>query len=175
VIAFLSILAGILYTAGPWPLGYIGLGELLVLIFFGPVAVGGTYYVQSLEINAAVILAGFAPGLLSVAILSVNNLRDIEEDRQTGKKTLAVRFGRPFAMAEYFFSVIGACLIPIAVHVLTNNYTYSLLAVLTIFFTFPAFYIVFARKHGRSLNSTLAYTGKLLFLYTILFSVGWIM
>ena len=71
----------------------MGLGDLFVLIFFGPVAVAGTYYVQALTVHATVVVAGLAPGLLSVAILAVNNLRDVDEDRRTGKRTLAVRFG----------------------------------------------------------------------------------
>ena len=94
VLAGLAILSGIFYTAGKYPLGYLGFGDILVFIFFGPVAVAGTYYVQSLELNSAIIFAGVAPGLFSVAILTVNNLRDIDSDRKSGKNTLAVRFGR---------------------------------------------------------------------------------
>ena len=85
-VGLLSILFGFLYTAGPYPLGYNGLGDIFVLIFFGPVAVGGTYYVQTLDINTAVLIAGLAPGLFSVAILTVNNLRDIGTDAEAGKK-----------------------------------------------------------------------------------------
>jgi len=113
IVAILSILSGILYTAGPRSLGYLGLGEIFVLIFFGPVAVGGTYYVQSLQMDSLVILEGFGPGFFSMAILVVNNLRDIESDRRSGKKTLAVRFGRTFAKVEYVFAVLAAYLIPI--------------------------------------------------------------
>src|SRR3989338_1631546 len=86
VIGVAAILSGILYTAGPWPLGYLGLGEIFVIIFFGVVAVAGTYYAQSLEMNWAIIFAGLAPGFFSAAILAVNNLRDMETDRQSGKK-----------------------------------------------------------------------------------------
>jgi len=174
-IAILSIISGLLYTAGPFPLGYIGLGEIFVLIFFGPVAVGGTYYVQSLEINPAVIIAGLAPGFFSVAILTVNNLRDLEGDKRSGKKTLAVRFGQNFAMTEYFFAVIIAGLIPVGIHALTESYPYSLLGVLTILFTFPAICTVLTKSDGPALNDVLAYTGKLLFFYTLLFSVGWLL
>ncbi|MCB0376252.1 MAG: 1,4-dihydroxy-2-naphthoate polyprenyltransferase, partial [Sinomicrobium sp.] len=110
LIGFLSIVSGILYTAGPKPLGYLGFGDIFVLIFFGPVAVAGTYYVQSYELNMAVVLAGFGPGLLSVAILSINNLRDVSGDRRSGKKTLAVRFGEYFARCEYLFTIIAAAL-----------------------------------------------------------------
>jgi len=113
VIGFVSIISGILYTAGPKPLGYVGLGDIFVLIFFGPIAVAGTYYVQSLEINMAVILAGFGPGLISMAILSVNNMRDIDSDKKSGKKTLAVRFGRTFAQNEYLLCIILAGLLPL--------------------------------------------------------------
>lgn len=175
IIAILSILSGLLYTAGPFPLGYLGLGEIFVLIFLGPVAVGGTYYVQSLEINPAVILSGLAPGLFSVAILTVNNLRDIEGDRQSGKKTLAVRFGKTFAMAEYFFAVLIACLIPVGIHVMTESYPFSLAAVLTAFLAFPALRTVLTKSDGPSLNEALAYTGKILFVYTVLFSIGWLL
>ena len=122
IIAVASIISGIFYTAGPRPLGYLGLGDLFVLIFFGPVAVGGTYFTQALEINWAVIVAGLAPGFLSMAVLAVNNLRDIDTDRRAGKLTLAVRFGRSFAMSEYLFCIIAACLIPFAVFLITDDH-----------------------------------------------------
>jgi 1,4-dihydroxy-2-naphtoate prenyltransferase (EC 2.5.1.-) len=92
IIGILSIASGILYTGGPWPLGYLGLGDLFVLIFFGPVAVAGTFYVQTLEITPVVIFAGLGPGLLATALLAVNNLRDEPTDKKVGKLTLAVRF-----------------------------------------------------------------------------------
>jgi len=109
-IGLLSILFGILYTAGPLPLGYNGLGDIFVFLFFGLVAVGGTYYVQALTITPEAIIAGAAPGFWSVGILTVNNLRDIDNDRKGGKKTLAARFGRTFARSEYVMCVLGACL-----------------------------------------------------------------
>ena len=92
VAGLLSILVAILYTAGPFPLGYHGLGELFVFIFFGLVAVCGTYYVQAREISPLAIWAAVPMGLLTSGILSVNNLRDLETDRATGKWTLAARF-----------------------------------------------------------------------------------
>src|SRR5208283_4567440 len=121
IIAIASIFSGILYTAGPKPLGYLGLGDLFVLIFFGPVAVGVTYFTQALEINWAVIAAGLAPGFLSMAILAVNNLRDMDTDRRAGKLTLAVRFGRSFAMSEYLFCIIAATLIPFTLVLITGT------------------------------------------------------
>ncbi|MCF6285727.1 MAG: 1,4-dihydroxy-2-naphthoate polyprenyltransferase, partial [Candidatus Hydrogenedentes bacterium] len=107
-IGVVSVICGILYTGGPYPLGYLGLGDLFVLVFFGPVAVGGTYYVQALTLPTDVLVAGLMPGLFSTAILTVNNLRDADTDVRTGKKTLAVRFGKPFARLEYLFCVIVA-------------------------------------------------------------------
>ncbi len=175
IIGVLSILSGILYTAGPFPLGYLGLGDLFVLIFFGPVAVGGTYYVQALTVSWVVIAAGAAPGLISVAILTVNNLRDIDGDRKAGKKTLAVRFGRTFARMEYFHTVAAACLVPVGIHLATGRYPLASLAVLTLFFTPKGLNIVLSKTDGPSLNGALAYTGKLLLIYGVLFSAGWVL
>lgn len=173
-IGILSILAGYFYTAGARPLGYIGLGEILVLIFFGPVAVAGTYYVQSLEVNLAVVLAGLGPGFLSVAILVVNNLRDINSDKKVGKRTLAVRFGRSFAMQEYLFCILMASFAPILIYCITQDKITSLLSVLIAFIAIPAIKTVFTQSEGLSLNRALGYTGYILIIYSALFSVGWI-
>lgn len=175
IIGVLSIISGIFYTAGPYPLGYLGLGEIFVFVFFGPVAVGGTYYVQTLDINPLPIIAGLAPGFLSVAVLVVNNIRDLDSDQKSNKKTLAVRFGRSFAMSEYFLSIVAAAIVPVILCVLTQDYKYSLLASLSVAFALPSIKTVFTKSDGPSLNHALAYTGKLLFLYGILFSVGWIL
>jgi 1,4-dihydroxy-2-naphthoate octaprenyltransferase len=174
IIGILSISSGIFYTAGPRPLGYLGLGELFVLIFFGPVAVAGTYYVQSLEINAAVIIAGLAPGLFSSAILVVNNLRDIEGDARTGKKTLAVRFGADFAKKEFLFFILSACVIPAAVFLITHDHIYTLLAVFSSLFSLSTILTVLTKQEGTALNHALAKTGLLLIIYSVIFSVGWI-
>lgn len=171
----LSILSGIIYTAGPFPLGYIGLADIFVLIFFGPVAAAGTYYVQALSIHPWVIVAGFAPGLFSVAILTVNNLRDLENDKNHNKKTLAVRFGKNFAMYEYAFSFFLACLIPIVIYFISGKYKWTSLSTLTLFLSPIVLKPVFSETNGLILNKTLANTGKLLIIYGILFSVGWIL
>lgn len=107
-----SILFGILYTGGPKPLGYLGLGELLVLFYFGPVAVGGTYYAQHLECPLPVLVCSLSPGLLATAILIANNLRDERGDRIAEKKTLVVRWGKRFGQIEYSSSLLGALFIP---------------------------------------------------------------
>lgn len=174
VIGILSILAGILYTAGPRPLGYLGLGEVLVFIFFGPVAVGGTYYVQSFEINWAVILAGAAAGLLSSAILVVNNLRDINTDQRSGKMTLAVRFGRTFAQSEYFICIMAAALLPVVIYGITRDHIETLFAVVIPLLALKSIHTVYTKSDGPSLNQALADTGNLLLIFSIIFSVGWI-
>jgi 1,4-dihydroxy-2-naphthoate octaprenyltransferase len=173
IIGGLSIISGILYTAGPFPLGYHGLGDIFVLFFFGPVALAGTYYVQALTVNWVVILAGFAPGLFSVAILTVNNLRDYDGDRKSNKKTLAVRFGRTFAKFEYLISILVASLIAVAIPVLTGKHHLLWIAGGTFFISVPVLRIVFKETGGPSLNGALALTGKLLLIYGILFSIGW--
>jgi len=175
IIGVLAILSGIFYTAGPRPLGYIGLGDLFVLIFFGPVAVGGTYYVQSYEINMAVILAGFAPGFISVAILTINNLRDINSDRNAGKRTLAVRFGRSFAVSQYLFSIVAASLIPVVIYWITEDHIAILACSALTLIAIPIIKTVCEKSDGLSLNNALAQTGKLLMVYSVLFSIGWIL
>jgi 1,4-dihydroxy-2-naphthoate octaprenyltransferase len=175
IIAAASIISGILYTAGPKPLGYLGLGDIFVLFFFGPVAVGGTYYVQALEVNWAVIVAGLAPGFLSMAILAVNNLRDIDTDRRAGKLTLAVRFGRSFAMAEYLFCIIAATLTPFAVYLITDDHEGIAVASLTGFCAIPCVKAAFTHLDGAGLNRVLGDTGRLLLIYSVLFSLGWVL
>ncbi len=175
VIGLFSILFGILYTAGPYPIGYNGLGEIFVLVFFGPVAVGGTYYVQTLSIDWTVIAAGLSPGLFSVAILAVNNLRDIEGDRRAKKRTLAARFGRTFGRTEYLLSVLIGSLIPTVLWLLADASVWVLMTLAVPLVAIPTFSAVYATTDGPRLNDVLATTGKLLLLFAVLFSVGWIL
>ncbi|MCC6143596.1 MAG: 1,4-dihydroxy-2-naphthoate polyprenyltransferase [Candidatus Hydrogenedentes bacterium] len=174
-IGLFSVLFAILYTGGPFPLGYIGVADLFVLIFFGPVAVGGTYYVQAQHIDSIAIIAGLAPGLVSTAILTVNNLRDIEGDRVAGKKSLAVRFGRTFARGEYLLTLVaGMGVVPLAVCLLANGHWFALAASLTLLPALRPLRIVFTSTDGPALNQVLAATGKLLVIFTIVFSAGWL-
>lgn len=176
VIGLVSIACGVLYTGGPYPLGYIGLGDVFVLIFFGPVAVGGTYFLQTLRIGPEVIVAGLMPGLISVAILTVNNLRDIDTDRVSGKKTLAVRFGRGFARWEYAISLLGACVIvPGWLCYQAGGHWAAMACVLALLRAVPIVRTVFTTLEGPTLNSGLAATGQVLLLQTVLFCVGWLM
>lgn len=174
VVGLLSMLFAVLYTAGPYPLGYIGVADLFVLIFFGPVAVAGTYYVQALQLPLAPVLIGFAPGLLSVAILTVNNLRDVNQDRKAGKKTLAVRLGVTYARCQYLLCLIIAIVVIPAAAAAVSGHVLACVAVLA---AAPAAYcirVVFTESDGAKMNDCLARTGKVLLLFCVLFSAGWI-
>ncbi len=175
VIGLFSIAAGIMYTGGPFPLGYNGLGDIFVFIFFGLVAVGGTYYVQALDINLYVLVAGVAPGLFSTAILTVNNLRDVREDRRAGKHTLPVVLGENFGRLEYVLSIVLACLVPIVLVLLSSAHYFSLAALFTGFLAIPSIRILYHEPPGRIYNVVLAQTGLVLLVYSILFSIGWIL
>ena len=168
IIGLSSLVLGYLYTGGPKPLGYLGLGDFLVLIYFGPVAVGGTYFVQTLEINSVVLISGLAPGFLSVALLSVNNLRDADTDASAGKKTLAVRFGKYFARFEYLISIIIAALIPVLLPFGRTLWIASLVCV----FTLPAIMKIFREEDSTELIKALENTGKVMLFFGIAFSIG---
>ncbi len=173
IVGVASILCGVLYTGGPYPLGYRGLGDLFVLVFFGPVAVAGTYWVQALDLDWRPILAGLGPGLISVAILAVNNLRDRETDAKAGKLTLAVRLGVRFTRIEYTTSVLVACLSPLVFLVTGVAGVGMLLPLLTLLAAWPVHRAVWQKSDGPALNAALADTGKLLLLYAVLFCIGW--
>lgn len=176
VLGLLSILSGILYTGGPFALAYLGLGDLFVLIFFGLVATGGTYYVQVHSLNTGVLVAALGPGLLATAILAVNNLRDHRTDALSGKKTLAVRFGARFCQLEYLFCWLGACLLPLGLFVFgAEKHPLSLLAMGALLPAWPAIRTVMSLDADPALNPILGKTGQLLLLYTLLFSLGWLL
>ena len=171
VIVLAAIAAAIAYTGGPFPLGYNGLGELFVMIFFGFAAVCGTAFVQATYVPAAAWPAGFAAGCLATAILVVNNVRDIDQDRESGKRTLPVRFGRPWGVAEFVVLLALAYLVPLLL-VLTNRAALSLLLVL---FSAPlALPLVrsLRRERGVVLNRTLAGTARLFLVWSVLYSAG---
>lgn len=173
LIGVLSIISGVLYTVGPYPLAYLGLGDLFVLVFFGPVAVGGTFWVQALAITPSVVFVGIAAGLLSVAILLVNNIRDIEEDRAARKRTLIVRFGRPFGIALYVGCVVLGALIPPVLWLATGEHVGALLTLLVLPLALSAVRTLRRTSDPAALNPLLGATARLLLLFSVLFSVGW--
>ncbi len=160
---------GILYTGGPKPLGYIGLGELLVFPFFGPVATCGTYFLQTGTMSWGIFLAGFAPGFLSCAILIANNLRDEKSDRVTGKKTLIVRWGHRFGAWEYTLSLLFSFLIPL---ILVFGFGFPrqlLFASLVFVIAIPSIKKAFLCHDPSELMPVLPQTAFLLILYTAVF------
>jgi len=173
VIGVTSVACGVLYTGGPRPLGYLGLGDVLVLAFFGPVALAGTYYVQALRWSDAAVIAGLGPGLIATALLAVNNLRDAETDAEAGKRTLAVRFGRRFAKVEYTGALLTAAAVPVALWWGFGGPAWCLLATAACLTAAPSITAVIRAEPGDRLGGALAGTGRLLALYGLLFAAGW--
>ena len=166
-----AILAAIAYTGGPFPLGYHGLGDLFVFIFFGLASVTGTYYVQSGYVSAAAWWMTIPPGSIVTAILVVNNLRDLENDRKAGKRTLAVILGERATKIQYGICMFVAYLIlPLAVWLGIVPES-SLTAWLSLPLAIRATHIVFTRQ-GRPLNAALAATGQTALLFSLLFWAG---
>lgn len=167
-----SILAAILYTGGPFPFGYYGLGDLFVFIFFGLVAVCGTYYVQALALPPSVVLAAVPTGLLITAILVVNNLRDIETDARAGKRTLAVMLGRAGTRREYGLLLGVAYLLPLLLWLAYDYSLYVLISWLTLPLAYRLLRAIFSRTDGPGLNAALADTARLSLLFSLLLAVG---
>ncbi len=186
VIGLLSVVSGIAYTGGPYPLGYHGLGDLFVFVFFGLVAVTGTYYVQAAALLAGpfpimippgtvtlqAIVASLPIAALSTNILVVNNVRDREEDATTGKRTLAVRFGYRFCRAEYFAFTALAYAVPLWFVATGAASIAVLLTLLTLPLGVSVVRTVLTETTGAALNPALERTGKLLALYAVLFAIG---
>jgi len=186
VIGLLSVASGIAYTGGPYPLGYHGLGDLFVFIFFGLVAVAGTYYVQAAAVLADPLALGIPDGTLpavaliaalpiaalSTDILVVNNVRDKEEDATTGKRTLAVRFGYGAARAEFVAMLVLAYAVP-AWFLQQPDYTVAVaLPYLTLPYAVEITRTMLQETAGDVLNPTLERMGRLLAAYAALFAVG---
>jgi 1,4-dihydroxy-2-naphthoate octaprenyltransferase len=169
-----SILAGVLYTGGPRPYGYEGLGEVFVFLFFGVVAVTGTYFAQREELNWESFALAVPVGFLATAILMVNNIRDLETDRRAGKQTLAVRLGRPRARVGYALLVyLAFATAPLAWAFGGEHLTpWLLLPWLALPIAAPIVRIVRNRVDGPSLNGALARTGLLQLAFCILLSTG---
>jgi len=167
-----SILGALLYTGGPFPFGYHGLGDFFVFIFFGLVAVGGTYYVQTLTLTPLVLLAATPVGALITNILVVNNYRDIETDARAGKRTLAVMLGRRGARMEYLLLLAVAYLVPLALWLGFGWTPWVMLPWLTLPLAVPLVRAMFTSIDGPTLNVTLAGTARLSLFFGLLFALG---
>ncbi len=166
-----SILAAIAYTAGPLPFGYYGLGDLGTFIFFGLVAVVGTYYVQAHAVTPAVWLAAVAMGCLVTAILVVNNIRDADSDRAAGKRTLAVLLGRRGARIEYMLLLAVAYAVPVVMWLYFGMTPGVMMTVLTLQLALVQVRDV-RTILGPALNKTLAGTAQLAVFYALAFAIG---
>ena len=171
LIGVLSIIAGIGYTAGPYPLAYNGLGDIFVFIFFGIIGTVGTYYVQTLEVTGFVFWASIPVGALITNILVINNFRDIEEDKSNGKNTLAVKLGRRFTQLQYVIFMILSYLVLFIVFITFKSSPWVFLPILTLPLSIKLVKMIFTVR-GQALNKTLELTAKLSALYGALFALG---
>jgi 1,4-dihydroxy-2-naphthoate octaprenyltransferase len=172
LIGLLSILSGLAYTGGPWPLGYHGLGDLFVFIFFGVVAVTGSAYLQTGHVSYLALAASVPVGLLVTNILVVNNLRDVDTDRVAGKHTLAVLLGANQVRLQYVGFSLVAYLVPPLLWRLDGASPFVFLSWLTLPLSARLVRIVMAGTTGRPLNRVLKQTGQLHLLYGILLALG---
>jgi 1,4-dihydroxy-2-naphthoate octaprenyltransferase len=166
VAGVLSILSGIAYTGGPYPLGYHGLGDVFVMVFFGLVAVCGTAFVQLGHVPTLAVLAALPVGALATAILVVNNLRDRTTDARVGKRTLAVRLGRNGAIVEYVGLLLVAYTIPITLG------AWAMLPLITAPLAIVRVRALVTAVSGPDFNGCLAATAQLMLLHGVLFAVG---
>lgn len=171
IIGVLSILAGIAYTAGPFPLAYNGLGDIAVFLFFGFIGTVGTYYVQANQITAMAFWSSVPVGALITNILVVNNYRDREEDLSNGKNTLIVIFGERFGRLQYVFFMIISYAILFIVYFTFKKEIFVFLPLLSLPLAMKLIKMIYTLR-GSELNKTLELTAKLSALYGLLFAAG---
>ncbi len=171
IIGILSIFSGIIYTAGPYPLAYNGLGDLFSFVFFGVVGTMGTYYVNIKEWSLHSFIASIPVGALITAILVVNNYRDIVQDAKAGKKTLAVKFGKSFTRMEYIALLLLAFFAPVYLVYHSHFSIWLLLPCLLLPLALRMISMLF-KFRNQALNSLLELTAKFAALFGLLFSIG---
>lgn len=172
LIGVLSIIFGIAYTGGPYPLGYNGLGDIFVFIFFGIIAVTGTFYLLSGEWSLIALISSIPIGALSVNILVVNNLRDVEQDKVVGKRTLGVLLGDNALKAEYLLMMLTTIFIPIYLHLSHSFSLYILFSMLPIPVGIYLCISVLKNEHKPKLNGVLEKTAQFLALYSLFFTIS---
>jgi len=172
VLGAVSVILAFAYTGSRWSLAYLGLGDIFAFLFFGPIAVAGTYAAQAIAWSWIPAIAGCGVGLLACALISVNNLRDEPTDRLAQKRTLAVRFGPAWARMEFITCILGAGLIAIAFAAWSGRWWCASAAIASCAIL-PSMLRVIRGESGRPLNRELAATGQATLGYGILFSIGW--
>ena len=173
-IGIASIAFGLLYTGGKYSLAYLGIADVFVLAFFGPIAVAGTYFVQSLTWPIQIWIAGLVPGFLAVAILLVNNIRDREQDSNAQKRTIIVRFGHQFGLAAYIACVASACLVTVGLSILSFTPWSTCLALSTVWLYREPIRLLkeVPASEGHRLNPALGMTARNLLVFSLLFIAG---
>lgn len=172
IVGVAIIAAAVAYTGGPWPFGYHGLGDLVVFLTFGPVAVVGTYFVQSLRVTGLSLLAAVPPGTLITAILVVNNLRDIQTDRSAGKRTLAVFIGPRWTRLEFVLLLAVAYAIPLGLWAAVGHPVWVLLPWFSLPLAAQLARAIYRAADGPTFNAILARTARLSLLFGFFFAVG---
>jgi 1,4-dihydroxy-2-naphthoate octaprenyltransferase len=170
-IGIFSIIAGLAYTAGPFPLAYNGLGDLFVFIFFGIVGTVGTYYLHAQQFTSLSFLISLPVGALITNILIVNNYRDIEEDKTAGKNTLAVLLGREFSRFEFVFFILVSFFIPFLLHFKYDFNIWIFLPYITLPIAITLVKMIYVLT-GTQLNKTLELSAKFSAIYGLLLSIG---
>lgn len=187
IVGVTSIIAGILYTGGPYPYGYRGLGDLFVFVYFGVVAVTGTYYVQAITFTGVglfpltvpsetlplvAVIVSLPAACISTAILVVNNVRDRETDAASGKRTLAVLLGYRWSRIEFSVLIGVAYLVPVALALDSRFSSWVLAPLLSLPLAIMVWRTVMARTDGEALNPALERVGRTLFVHSLLFAAG---
>lgn len=172
-IGVLSIIAGFAYTAGPYPLAYNALGDVFVFMFFGIVGTVGTYYLHTHDLSLISFISSIPVGALVTNILVVNNYRDIDEDKVSGKKTLAVKFGKNFSLYQFTFLIVLSFLVPLILFVFFDASIFIFLPYLTLPIAYKVISMIYTLS-GTALNKTLELTAQLSAIYGLLFSAGFV-
>lgn len=167
-----SIIAGVLYTGGPRPYGYVGLGEVFVFLFFGVVAVTGSYFVQTSQLSWEAVALSVPVGLFACAVLMVNNIRDMDTDRRAGKNTLAVRLGRERMRSVFSLTLLVSFVLVPVIWLATGLTAWINLALLALPLYPPLARTVRQRTDGAALNKALGDTARLELIFCVLLSAG---
>lgn len=171
LVVSLSILSGYIYTGGPYPLAYKGLGDLFVIAFFGIAATCSVYYVQTLQLSPTPFLAGLQVGLLCTAMIAINNLRDREEDAKVGKRTLAVRFGVNFSRME--IALVTLLPFPLGLFWFLHGFPFAaLLPAVTLPFAWRITALVWRSEPGRIYNLFLGLSALQHIAFSAFLSIG---